>query len=192
LVDYKHKEIVIYIVYYGPALAGKLTNVKLMRPDEQVSLESIGWSGERARVLDFVPHSMPRIRGYSVRMLLLTTPSALFVSRLRRKVLRYADGVIFVADSQRGRREANLMSMVDLQRNLETLGIEVTRIPLCLQYNKRDLPNAVSLEELRADLNPDGVFPEFEAMATEPGAPGAFDTLKCCVRMILKDLGRAA
>jgi hypothetical protein len=115
-------------------------------------------------------------------------PGQLFYSASRKLIMKGADGVVFVADSQRARKEANIISMEDLKENLQAYGYDIDKIPFVIQYNKRDLPNVMPLEELQADLNPGSKYPEFEACAVAPDGPGVFETLKSVVKMILMEL----
>jgi len=191
-INHDREDIVINVVYYGPGLAGKTSNLWFIhhgtRPDERSELIVSETRQESLYFLEVAPSDLPLIRGYRVRINLWRYGSNRLLSRGRRSILQDVDGVVFVADSRRARRSANTASLDDLVENLASYGRALEDITFVVQYNKRDLPNAVSLEELRADLNPDGVFPEFEAIANAQGAPGVFESLKSCVRGVLLEL----
>ncbi|MEO1269397.1 MAG: gliding-motility protein MglA [Myxococcota bacterium] len=191
-INYSSREIILKIVYYGPGLCGKTTNIKFIyagtNPDARGKLISLETKQERTLFFDFLPLSLPAIRGFKTRLHLYSVPGQLFYSASRKLIMKGADGVIFVADSQRERMEANEISFEDLQENLAAYGYDINTIPFVIQYNKRDLPNAAPVEDLRARLNPDGRFPDFESIAAAPNGPGVFDTLKAVVKMILMEL----
>ncbi len=190
-INYKSKEIVLKIVYYGPGLCGKTTNVKYIysvtNDETKGKLISLETQQERTLYFDFLPIELPTIRGFKTRLHLYTVPGQLFYSNSRRLIMKGADGVVFVADSQAERLEANLISMDDLLDNLAAYGYDVEKIPFVIQYNKRDLPSALPVEQLRSELNhwyPK--VPDFEAVAAE--GPGVFECLKTVVKMILVEL----
>lgn len=191
-INYAQREIILKIVYYGPGLCGKTTNVKFIyagtNPDARGKLISLETKQERTLFFDFLPLSLPKIRGFKTRLHLYTVPGQLFYSASRKLIMKGADGVIFVADSQRERFEANIISMEDLVENLAAYGMSLDSIPFVVQYNKRDLPNVSPVEELRAQLNPGRKYPDFEAIAADRNGPGVFDTLKSVVKMILLEL----
>jgi signal recognition particle receptor subunit beta len=193
-INYSSREIILKIVYYGPGLCGKTTNIKFIfaatNPDARGKLISLETKQERTLFFDFLPLSLPAIRGFKTRLHLYTVPGQVFYKASRKLIMKGADGVIFVADSQRERHEANLVALDDLQENLVEYGYDINKIPFVIQYNKRDLPNVLSVEELRADLNHWNV-PDFEAVAASPSGPGVFDTLKAVAKMILVELRRA-
>lgn len=191
-INYAQREIILKIVYYGPGLCGKTTNIKFIysgtNPDARGKLISLETKQERTLFFDFLPLSLPAIRGFKTRLHLYSVPGQLFYSASRKLIMKGADGVVFVADSQRARKEANIISMEDMKENLQSYDIDIDKIPYVIQYNKRDLPTAMSLEELQQDLNADAKYPEFEACAVAPDGPGVFDTLKAVVKMILMEL----
>ncbi len=190
-INYSSREIILKIVYYGAGLSGKTTNIKFIyaatNPEARGKLISLETKADRTLFFDFLPLSLPAIRGFRTRLHLYTVPGQLFYSASRKLIMKGADGVIFVADSQEPRFEANLISMDDLKDNLAAYDYNIETIPFVIQYNKRDLPNVSSVEELRQALNPWGV-PDFEAAAGAPEGSGVFDTLKAVVKMILRDL----
>ena len=191
-INYSSREIILKIVYYGPGLCGKTTNIKFIyagtNPDARGKLISLETKQERTLFFDFLPLSLPAIKGFKTRLHLYSVPGQLYYSASRKLIMKGADGVIFVADSQRQRTEANEISMEDLKENLAAYGFDISTIPFVIQYNKRDLPDVVPVEELRALLNPGNLYPDFEAIATAPNGPGVFETLKAVVKMILLEL----
>ncbi|MCB9507335.1 MAG: GTPase domain-containing protein [Myxococcales bacterium] len=193
-INYSTREIILKIVYYGPGLSGKTTNIKFIyaatNPEARGKLISLETKADRTLFFDFLPLSLPAIRGFKTRLHLYTVPGQLFYSASRKLIMKGADGVIFVADSQEPRFEANLISMDDLKENLAAYNYDIEKIPFVIQYNKRDLPNVSPVSELRAALNPWGV-PDFEAASGAPDGPGVFNTLKAVVKMIIQDLRNA-
>lgn len=188
-INYSTREIILKIVFYGPGLCGKTTNIKHIHsktnPDARGKLISLETQAERTLFFDFLPLSLPGIRGFKVRLHLYTVPGQLFYSASRKLIMKGADGVVFVADSQNARFEANQISMDDLRENLSTYGYKIESMPFVIQYNKRDLDDITSVEDLRVALNPWGV-PEFEASAVD--GTGVFETLKALVRLIMQQL----
>lgn len=185
LVNHTHREIHLKLVYYGPGLGGKTTNLEYVhaksKPANRGKLISLATESERTLFFDLLPVDLGTFRGYHLRLHLCTVPGQIALDSTRRLVLRHVDGVVFVVDSQRGREDDNLESIVNLETNLRLQGDDPDRIPLVIQYNKRDLPNAAPMEELRRELNvPSGVA-EIEASALQGW--GVFDTL----RRITKD-----
>ena len=193
-INYSSREIILKIVYYGPGLCGKTTNIKFIyaatNPDARGKLISLETKQERTLFFDFLPLSLPAIRGFKTRLHLYTVPGQVFYKASRKLIMKGADGVIFVVDSQKERHEANMVSLDDLQENLAEYGYDINRIPFVIQYNKRDLPNILPVDDLRRDLNLWGV-PDFESIACAPDGPGVFDTLKAVAKMILVELRRA-
>ena len=189
--NYTTKEIVLKIVYYGPGLCGKTTNVKHIfsatNDDTRGKLISLETQQERTLYFDLLPIELPTIRGFKTRLHLYTGPGQLFYANSRRLIMKGADGVVFVADSQAERLEANLISMDDLLDNLSAYGFDVEKIPFVIQYNKRDLPNALPVDVLRSELNQwYPKVPDFEAVASD--GTGVFECLKEVTKMILSDL----
>ena len=188
-VNYSSREINCKIVYYGPGLCGKTTNLqyihKRMDPDSRGKMISLATETERTLFFDFLPLSMGEVRGFKTRFHLYTVPGQVFYDASRRLILRGVDGVVFCADSQLTRMDANVESLENLQVNLREQGYDGDRMPLVMQYNKRDLPQVASVAELHALLNYRNV-PEFEAVATT--GVGVFETLKAVIKLILIDL----
>ena len=185
------REISLKIVYYGPGLGGKTTNVQHLfdRTHEGARgrLVSLKTESDRTLFFDFLPLEIGSIGGFRTRLQLYTVPGQVFYRASRRLILRGLDGVVFVADSQRGRLDANVESMADLADNLDEYGRSLGQVPLVLQYNKRDLEGIAPLPELRALLNPGGA-PELEAAAAS--GRGVFETLKTVSRLVLLELKR--
>jgi mutual gliding-motility protein MglA len=191
-INYMAREINCKIVYYGPGLCGKTTNLQLIyertNPDAKGKMISLATETERTLFFDFLPLSLGEIRGFKTRFHLYTVPGQVFYDASRKLILKGVDGVIFVADSQFERLEANQESMDNLRENLAEQGYDLDQLPFVIQYNKRDLPNVVDLEELRAELNPRGV-PDFEANARD--GQGVFETLKAVSKLVLGELKKS-
>src|SRR4030042_2923217 len=155
--NYLRKEIDAKIVYYGPAVSGKTTNLQYihqhLKPEQRGKMVSLATDEERTLFFDFLPIELESVRGCRTRILLLTVPGQVYYGATRRAVLTGADGIIFVADSQRDRLEDNLISIKDLEENLHYYGRKIETVPLIIQYNKRDLPNVMSLEDLTSKIN---------------------------------------
>jgi mutual gliding-motility protein MglA len=192
-INYMAREINCKIVYYGPGLCGKTTNLQYIyertNPDAKGKMISLATETERTLFFDFLPLSLGEIRGFKTRFHLYTVPGQVFYDASRKLILKGVDGVIFVADSQMERLEANQESVENLRTNLAEQGYSLEKIPYVIQYNKRDLPNVVSVEELRGLLNPMNV-PDFEANAR--AGNGVFDTLKAVSKLVLNELRRGS
>ena len=190
-INYSSREINCKIVYYGPGLCGKTTNLQYIynktNPDAKGKMISLATETERTLFFDFLPLSLGEIRGFRTRFHLYTVPGQVFYDASRKLILKGVDGVVFVGDSQIERMEANIESLDNLRTNLEEQGYDLDKLPYVIQYNKRDLPNAAPLAELDEELNPTKVT-SFEAVATT-GA-GVFDTLKAVAKLVLTELKR--
>lgn len=188
-INYSSREINCKIVYYGPGLCGKTTNLQFIytktNPDAKGKMISLATETERTLFFDFLPLSLGEIRGFKTRFHLYTVPGQVFYDASRKLILKGVDGVVFVADSQVERMEANIESLENLKINLKDQGYELEKVPYVIQYNKRDLPNSAPMEELRKLLNPTAV-PEYEACAVN-GA-GVFETLKAISKLVLQEL----
>jgi signal recognition particle receptor subunit beta len=191
-INHASREISVKIVYYGPGLGGKTSNVQHLhdRTHEAAKgrLVSLKTESDRTLFFDFLPLEIGSIAGFRTRLQLYTVPGQVFYRASRRLILRGLDGVVFVADSQAARLDANVESMADLSDNLGEHGRSLSQVPLVLQYNKRDLDGVVPVPELRALLNPGGA-PELEAAASL--GRGVFETLKTVSRLVLLELKRA-
>jgi len=188
-INYASREINCKIVYYGPGLCGKTTNLQYVYqktdPTAKGKMISLATETERTLFFDFLPLALGEIRGFKTRFHLYTVPGQVFYDASRKLILKGVDGVVFVADSQEERLDANIESLLNLKDNLDEQGYRLEDLPFVMQYNKRDLPNVTSLEELRRLLNPDGV-PEFEACATT--GEGVFETVKAVAKQVLMEL----
>jgi hypothetical protein len=188
-INYAAREINCKLVYYGPGLGGKTTNLQhiyaRIDPKSKGKLISLATKTERTLFFDFLPLDLGTVRGFKTRFHLYTVPGQVFYDASRKLILKGADGVIFVADSQNERLEANLESLENLEQNLAEQGQSLDAMPHIMQYNKRDLPNVVSLPELQAALNGRNA-PWFEACATT--GIGVFETLKAGAKLVLTDL----
>jgi signal recognition particle receptor subunit beta len=190
-INYSSREINCKIVFYGPGLCGKTTNLqyiyKKTNPDSKGKMISLATETERTLFFDFLPLALGEIRGFKTRFHLYTVPGQVFYDASRKLILKGVDGVVFVADSQIERMEANIESIENLRINLAEQEYDLDKIPFVIQYNKRDLPNVVPLEEMKKALNPRSV-PDFQAVAME-GA-GVFDTLKAIAKLVIMELKR--
>ena len=192
-INYASREINCKVVFYGPGLCGKTTNLQFIyaktNPDLKGKMISLATETERTLFFDFLPLALGQIRGFKTRFHLYTVPGQVFYDASRKLILKGVDGVVFVADSQVERMEANIESLDNLRVNLGEQGYDLAKVPYIVQYNKRDLPNAAPLDEMRRLLNPGGV-PDFEACATV--GKGVFETLKAVAKGVLTDLKRMA
>lgn len=189
LINYASREINCKIVYYGTGLGGKTTNLEYVysrvNPDAKGKMISLATETERTLFFDFLPIDLGEVKGFKTRFHLYTVPGQVYYNASRKLILKGVDGVIFVADSQAERMEANIEAMHNLYENLESYGYDLTNIPFAMQYNKRDLPNAMSMGDLRSQLNPMGV-PDFEGVAIE--GRGVFETLGSVSKMVVQAL----
>lgn len=185
-INHNAKEIHCKIVYYGPSLSGKTTNIQWVyqqsNDSQDKKLVALNTDIERTLFFDFLPLNIGEIRGFKTRFHLYTVPGQVIYDASRKLILKGLDGVIFVADSQSERMEENLQSLKNLERNLEAQGYDIKEIPLIMQYNKRDLPSALPLSQLRLELNPYNA-PEFEAVASE--GRGVMESLNTVAKSIV-------
>jgi len=181
-INYVAREINCKLVYYGPGLGGKTTNLQhiyqITNPENKGKMISLATETERTLFFDFLPIDLGQIRGFSMRFHLYTVPGQVFY-----------DGVVFVADSQEERLDANLESLSNLNLNLKEQGFDLNKIPYVLQLNKRDLPNALPAERLKKLLLVKGE-PVYEAVA--PKGVGVLETLKAAARQVLVELRKSA
>jgi hypothetical protein len=222
MINYASREINCKLVYYGPGLGGKTSNLEhiygKVKPDTRGKLISLATETERTLFFDFLPVDLGTIRGFKTRFHLYTVPGQVYYNASRKLILKGVDGVVFVADSQVERMEANQESMQNLYDNMAEYGYDLTKIPFVIQYNKRDLPNAASIRDLQAALNPGWEVTDTakQRVTPDPAHPGehlveqlptgewierapyyeavavtgdgVFDTLRACSKLVLKAL----
>ena len=222
MINYASREINCKIVYYGPGLGGKTTNLEYVygkvAPSTRGKLISLATETERTLFFDFLPVDLGTIRGFRTRFHLYTVPGQVYYNASRKLILKGVDGVVFVADSQSDRAEANVESMQNLYDNMAAYGYDITRMPFIVQYNKRDLPNASPVADLQDMLNPGWEVTDPSRMRplADPFRPGellvtqlpsgewverapyfeavgvtgdgVFDTLKAVSKLVLKTL----
>ncbi len=188
--NYATMQMAAKVVYYGPGLCGKTTNLHHIygrtAPGSRGEMVSLETETDRTLFFDLLPLDVGVIGGFKTRVQLYTVPGQVFYNTTRKLVLKGVDGIVFVADSQRAMKEANVESLANLKTNLAEIGVKLDEIPLVLQYNKRDLANILSLEELEASLNPEKFFESYEACAVL--GQGVFETLKAVSRLTLRSL----
>ena len=191
LVNYSTREITCKIVYYGPGRCGKTSNLQYVHayvPDDRKgAMVSLATETDRTLFFDYLPLELGTISGFRTRIQLYTVPGQVYYNATRKLVLRGADGVVFVADSQREQMEENVESLRNLHENLLEENVDLKDFPLVLQYNKRDLPDIASIEEMDDLLNFKSV-PAFPAAAIN--GEGVFDTLKSISQLVLQSLSR--
>jgi signal recognition particle receptor subunit beta len=191
LINHRAREVHFKIVYYGPGLGGKTTNLQRvydrLPPERRGRLVSLATDHERTLFFDFLPIDLGQIQGMTTRFHLYTVPGQIYYRLSRRAVVQGVDGIVFVADSHPAREHANRESLVDLVANLEATGQRepLRRLPHVFQYNKRDLPAALPVERLRGSLNFLGA-PEFEAVACS--GQGVTETLRAICKRVLARL----
>jgi len=188
-INYASREINCKIVYYGPGLCGKTTNLQYIYQktanESKGKMISLATESERTLFFDFLPLALGEVRGFKTRFHLYTVPGQVFYDASRKLILKGVDGIVFVADSQEERMDANIESLENLKENLEEQGYDLYKLPYVIQYNKQDLPNLSPIEELQRFLNPTKV-PEFKACAMS--GVGVFETLKAIAKLVLLEL----
>jgi mutual gliding-motility protein MglA len=191
-INYANKEINCKIVYYGPGLCGKTTNLQHIydatAPQAKGKLISLATETDRTLFFDFMPLELGTVRGFKTRFHLYTVPGQVFYEASRKLILKGVDGVVFVADSQEERMDANIESLYNLDENLRAHGYDLMKLPYVLQLNKRDLPNIVPATDIAAELQKKGE-PIVEAVAST--GVGVFDTLKAIAKQVLTELRRS-
>lgn len=191
-INFAAREINCKIVYYGAGLGGKTTNLQYIfdKTSEKQKGKMISLATETDRTLffDFLPLDLGTVRGFKTRFHLYTTPGQVYYHASRKLILKGVDGCVFVADSQIARADANELSLENLREDLAEYGLNLKELPYVVQYNKRDLPSVMSVEELRSMCNPDGV-PDFEAVAYK--GTGVFETLKAVARLVFMELKKS-
>jgi len=188
-VNYHTKEINCKIVYYGPGLGGKTTNIQYIyhktAKDQKSDMITLNTENERTLFFDFLPLDLGSIRGFKTRFHLYTVPGQVFYEASRKLILRGVDGIIFVADSQIERMEANVESLIGLKKNLQEQNYDISKIPIVFQWNKRDLPNVAPMADMELKLN-ENAKPSFEAVASS--GKGVFETLKMVTKLVLLNI----
>ncbi|HEV7743655.1 MAG TPA: GTPase domain-containing protein [Pyrinomonadaceae bacterium] len=188
-INYASREINCKIVYYGPGLCGKTTNLQHIfestAPQARGKLISLATETDRTLFFDFMPLELGTVRGFKTRFHLYTVPGQVFYDASRKLILKGVDGVVFVADSQEERMDANVESLYNLEENLQTQGYDLMKLPYVLQLNKRDLPNIIPVDDLAAELRRKEE-PVVEAVAAS--GDGVFDTLKAVAKQVLTEL----
>jgi len=188
-INYAAREINVKIVFYGPGLCGKTTNLQYIyeksSPKQKGKLISLATETDRTLFFDFLPLDLGAVRGFKTRFHLYTVPGQVFYDASRKLILKGVDGVVFVADSQEARMDANVESLRNLEDNLSENGFELKTVPYVLQFNKRDLPSAMLVDDMYRLLNFKGE-PTFEAVATK--GIGVFETLKAVAKQVLYEL----
>jgi signal recognition particle receptor subunit beta len=191
-INYASREINCKIVYYGPGLCGKTTNLQFIfdatAPQSKGKLISLATETDRTLFFDFMPLELGTVRGFKTRFHLYTVPGQVFYDASRKLILKGVDGVVFVADSQEERMDANIESLYNLEENLRTQGYDLHTLPYVLQLNKRDLPNVIPVTDLARELKRKDE-PVLEAVASS-GA-GVFDTLKAVAKQVLTELRKS-
>jgi signal recognition particle receptor subunit beta len=188
-INYAAREINVKIVFYGPGLCGKTTNLQYIyeksSPQQKGKLISLATETDRTLFFDFLPLDLGAVRGFKTRFHLYTVPGQVFYDASRKLILKGVDGVVFVADSQEARMDANVESLSNLEDNLSENGFELKTMPYVLQFNKRDLPSAMLVDDMYRLLNFKGE-PTFEAVAVK--GIGVFETLKAVAKQVLYEL----
>src|SRR6266536_2813331 len=191
-INYASREINCKIVYYGPGLCGKTTNLQHIfdstAPQAKGKLISLATETDRTLFFDFMPLELGTVRGFKTRFHLYTVPGQVFYDASRKLILKGVDGIVFVADSQEERIDANIESRYNLEENLKTQGYDLLKIPYVLQLNKRDLPNIIPVSDLAGELQLKGE-PVVEAVASS--GTGVFDTLKAVAKQVLTELRKS-
>ncbi len=188
-INYTTKEINCKVIYFGPGLSGKTTNIQYIyeqtQQRERGKLVTLSTENERTLFFDFLPLSIGDVRGFKTRFHLYTIPGQTFYELSRQFILKGVDGIVFVADSQTERMEANIESFEALEKSLEKQGYDIHKLPLVFQYNKRDMPATVTVQELEATFNPVH-RPYFEAIAHR--GQGVMETLQSISQLVIREL----
>ena len=187
-INFATREISCKVVYYGPGLSGKTTNLQVihqkMPQDKRTDMVSLATEGDRTLFFDFLPLNLGDIKGFKTRFQLYTVPGQVYYNSTRKLVLRGVDGIVFVADSQRSRQAENLESLQNLRQNLQDYGMNLDDIPFVLQYNKRDMENVFTLDEMNEQLNPEKKIQFFPA--TAHNGKGVVTTLKTIAMLVIE------
>jgi len=189
LINYSSREINCKVVYYGPGLGGKTTNIQYvyekLAPETKGKLVTLATEMDRTLFFDFLPLELGEVKGFKTRFHLYTVPGQVYYNASRKLILRGVDGIVFVADSSEARFDANIEALYNLHDNLKEYDLSLDQIPFIMQWNKRDVPDALPVPELVEELNPEG-YEHFEGIAVK--GVGVFDTLKAVAKQILRQL----
>ena len=192
LINYSSREINCKVVYYGPGLGGKTTNIQYvyekLAPETKGKLVTLATEMDRTLFFDFLPLELGEVKGFKTRFHLYTVPGQVYYNASRKLILRGVDGIVFVADSSEARFDANIEALYNLHDNLKEYDLSLDEIPFVMQWNKRDMPDAIPVDELNQEFNPEG-HDNFEAVAIN--GVGVFDTLKCVAKQVLRQLQTA-
>jgi mutual gliding-motility protein MglA len=192
LINYSSREINCKVVYYGPGLGGKTTNIQYvyekLAPETKGKLVTLATEMDRTLFFDFLPLELGEVKGFKTRFHLYTVPGQVYYNASRKLILRGVDGIVFVADSSEARFDANIEALYNLHDNLKEYDLSLEEIPFVMQWNKRDMPDALPVDELNSELNPEG-YENFEGVAIN--GVGVFDTLKCVAKQVLRQLQTA-
>jgi small GTP-binding protein len=191
LFNYATKEITLKVVYYGPGLCGKTTNLQYlhesMSPEKKGKLLSLSTDADRTLFFDFMPIHLGKIKGFNIRFQLYTVPGQVRYNATRKLVLKGGDAVVFVADSQSAMKEANIESLRNMKENLVANNIKPEDIPVVLQYNKRDLPNIMPIDEINQDINPTG---DEVIQAVAVHGTGVYETFQLITKRLLRFISK--
>ena len=189
LINYSSREINCKIVYYGPGLGGKTSNIQYvyekLAPETKGKLVTLATEMDRTLFFDFLPLELGEVKGFKTRFHLYTVPGQVYYNASRKLILRGVDGLVFVADSSESRFDANIEALYNLHDNLKEYDLDLKEIPFVMQWNKRDSADALPVAELEEELNPEG-YTSFEAVAVD--GTGVFDTLKAVAKQVLRQL----
>ncbi len=189
LINYSSREINCKVVYYGPGLGGKTTNIQYvyekLAPETKGKLVTLATEMDRTLFFDFLPLELGEVKGFKTRFHLYTVPGQVYYNASRKLILRGVDGIVFVADSSEARFDANIEALYNLHDNLKEYDLSLDQLPFVIQWNKRDMPDAIPVPELVEELNPEG-YEHFEGIAVN--GVGVFDTLKSVAKQILRQL----
>ena len=189
LINYSSREINCKVVYYGPGLGGKTTNIQYvydkLAPDTKGKLVTLATEMDRTLFFDFLPLELGEVKGFKTRFHLYTVPGQVYYNASRKLILRGVDGIVFVGESSEARFDANIESLYNLHDNLKEFDLDIGKIPFVMQWNKRDMPDALPIADLEEELNTEG-YDSFEAVAVK--GDGVFDTLKCVAKQVLRPL----
>ena len=188
-INFAQKQVNAKVVYYGPGMSGKTTNLEIVHQrapsNNRGDLTSISTDGDRTLFFDFMPLDLGTVAGMRTCFQIYTVPGQVYYNASRKLILRGVDGIVFVGDSSEARFDANIEALYNLHDNLKEYDLSLEQIPFVMQWNKRDMPDAIPIAELNEELNPEG-YDNFEGIAVQ--GVGVFDTLKCVAKKVLRQL----